>query len=544
MSLFAITNEYRTKGTRLLSLVLSVILAALLLALPARSRSEDPPPVFELELPDFQLIASSQKAITVPSSNVSEVFVHVLKPAADQIDYNAIRTSINGQASATISEVVNGVRGKTVKLDLRLRPGYEFVNGRNTVEVWAQTRRGRMHYSSFVVNTATQNWNQDFAYHVQSAPGAQREVPPQVVVLEPERPVELPDGRSGMSVRVSGIASDDNGITRIWVDGKNVSFKPETTTRQLTRVTNSERSVAFATTTRVNANSSRIIVEAEDRLGSRTQVLVPVITSKGSAIPLREKYALIVGISRYKDHGKGIQNLEYADTDARALFEFLQQPAAGGFSRENMRLLLNEQATIAKIREALTTFISRASENDLLLIFLAGHGAPDPLAPQKLYVIAHDTRVDDMPQTALAMQELRWYIDQKVRSKRLIFLIDACHSAGLSTKGTRSLANNLANLYFENLLFQEQGRAIITSSDVNETSRESQKWGNGHGVFTFYLLEGLRGNADVNHDHFVSVGELFRYIRRNVRLDTDFQQNPRMLLGDNENLALAVAGPR
>jgi uncharacterized caspase-like protein len=93
----------------------------------------------------------------------------------------------------------------------------------------------------------------------------------------------------------------------------------------------------------------------------------------------------------------------------------------------------------------------------------------------------------------------------------------------------------------EKLLYQQEGRAIITSSDVNEPSRESQKWGNGHGVFTYYVLEALKGSADTNRDQLVSVGELFRYVRQKVRLDTEFQQNPRMLVGDNENLALAVA---
>ena len=191
---------------------------------------------------------------------------------------------------------------------------------------------------------------------------------------------------------------------------------------------------------------------------------------------MREKYALIIGISRYRNSARGIPNLEYADVDARTLYDFLQQPAAGGFARENMLLLSNEDATLTRIRQALTSFVARAAENDLLLIFFAGHGAPDPQARQNLYVIAHDTSVDAMSQTALAMPDLRRYVEQNVKSKRLILFLDACHSAGLSTEGTRDLDNNLTNQYFENLLYQEQGRAIITSSDVNELSRESQRW--------------------------------------------------------------------
>jgi caspase domain-containing protein len=528
-----------------LFLVLCFSAVCFLLQPAVRTRSEGPPAVFELELPDFQISPSGQREVMIPSANVSQVFVHVLKPAAENIDYNAITTSINGQSSAVISDVVNGVRGKIVKINLKLRPGFAFVNGRNTVEVWAQNRRGRTYYSSFVVTTATRDWNPDFTYHVQPAPGATNKIPPQVLLLEPQRPIEFPAGLNTMTVRIEGLATSDNEIKRVSVDGKNLQLKPETATRQLTRITNSERSVSFATTSRIIANTTKIVIEAEDGSGSRTQVWVPVFTAKARpVIPIREKYALIVGISKYRNVGKGIPNLEYADVDARTVYEFLQQPAAGGFSRENMLLLLNENATLSRIRDALTSFVARASENDLLLIFFAGHGAPDPFAPQNLYVIAHDTNVEAMPQTALAMTELRRNIDQNVKSKRMILFLDACHSAGLSTEGTRNLANNLANLYLETWLYKEQGRAIITSSDVNEASRESQKWGKGHGVFTYYLLEGLRGRADANEDRFVSVGELFRYVRQKVRLDTEFQQNPRMLLGDNDSLTLAVARSR
>lgn len=526
----------------MLALVLFPSFVLLLLNPMTPTRSEGPPAVFELELPDFQIPPSKEREFTIPSANVSQVFVHILKPTADVIDYDAINASINGQATATISEVISGLRGKTVKINLRLRPGYEFVNGRNTVEVWAHNRRGRTFYSSFVIKTRTENWNQDFTYHVEPAPGATNQVPPQVVLLEPERPVEFSPRLNSMKVRINGIATADNGVTRVSVDGKNVQLKPESTSRQLSRVGNSERSVGFETISTISANTSRIVVEAEDKSGSRTQVWIPVVAANSGVVtPVREKYALIIGISRYRNNSRGVKNLQYADVDARTLYEFLQQPAAGGFARENMLLLSNEDATLARIRHALTSFVAKAEENDLLLIFFAGHGAPDPNAQQNLYVIAHDTSVDAMPHTALAMPDLRRYVEQNVRSKRLILLLDACHSAGLSTEGTRDLGNNLTNQYLENLLYQEHGRAIITSSDVNEKSRESSRWGNGHGVFTYYLLEGLRGNADTNEDHFVTVGELFRYVRQKVRLDTELQQNPRMLLGDNENLPLAVA---
>ena len=153
----------------MLTLVLCSTFVFILLYPLTPTRSEGPPTVFELELPDFDISASTKPEVTVPSANVNQVFVHILKPTADIIDYNQIKTSINGQASAIISEVVNGARGKLVKINLRLRPGYEFINGRNTVEVWAQNRRGRTFYSSFVIKTRTENWNEDFSYHFEPA---------------------------------------------------------------------------------------------------------------------------------------------------------------------------------------------------------------------------------------------------------------------------------------------------------------------------------------------------------------------------------------
>jgi hypothetical protein len=433
-----------------------------------------------------------------------------------------------------------------VKINLKSRPGYEFVTGRNTVEVWAQNRRGRTYYSSFVIKTATSNWNEDFIYETQQSPQAQKTVPPQIVLLEPERAIESPPGVRSIAVKVSGVVNASTTIKRVAVAGRNVAVKADQgiRNRQLTRISEAERSFAFETTTIVSSNKAQIVVEAEDNLGSIARVLVPIV--KRPALTARvvgRKYALVVGISQYKNNLNGIRNLEFADIDARSIYAFLQEPRAGGFPREDMLMLNNEQATIAQIRAALTTFIAKPSEDDLLLIFVAGHGAPDPSAPQNLYVIAHDTSVTDMADTALAMTDLRRFVEQNIKCKRVILLLDTCHSAGFSSEGTRDLNNNLASLYLEKLLYQEEGRAIITSSDVNEPSRESKKWGNGHGVFTYYLLQGLKGSADTNQDRLVTVGELFRYVRQRVRLDTQFQQNPRMLVGDNDNLVLAVVPP-
>jgi len=81
---------------------------------------------------------------------------------------------------------------------------------------------------------------------------------------------------------------------------------------------------------------------------------------------------------------------------------------------------------------------------------------------------------------------------------------------------------------------------VLTSSDINEISEEGKNWGGGHGVFSWALLEGLRGNADENKDQVVTAGELFNYASSRVRQETGARQNPRALSGINKDFPLAV----
>lgn len=533
--------------SRIVNLAVWFVPLMLIALPPVHSRMQAPAPavVFELELPESGMKPTSLPDITIPTSQVNKIMVHILRPHADNIDYGQIGTRLNGQSAAVISDITSTERGKLVRLDLKRYPQWGLKPGRNTVEILARNRRGREYYASFVLRTATENRNEGFAFSVSMNDETRQQVPPELVLLEPEREVLLPAGRRSFPVRLTGVATAATSVQKVTVNGKDVPLKrgAQVTLRGLGLANESNR-VTFDLPYTVEAGTTQLVIEATDASGNRTQLQVPVRTGAASSAEMftGKKYALIIGISKYRNNTGGLADLKYADADARSLHEFLQLPNGGRFSPANMRLVLNEQATVANIKKQLNEFIGQASADDLLLVFIAGHGAPDPFAPQNLYFIAHDTNVDNMPETALAMKDFQKYLEQHVRARRLVLLVDTCHSAGLTGSGgeaTRGLGNNLVSLYIEKLLYQEEGKAVITSSDVNELSQESTRWGNGHGVFTHFLLEGMQGKADANTDRLVTVGELFRFVRQKVRLDTQFRQNPRMLAGTNENLTLA-----
>jgi len=80
----------------------------------------------------------------------------------------------------------------------------------------------------------------------------------------------------------------------------------------------------------------------------------------------------------------------------------------------------------------------------------------------------------------------------------------------------------------------------FSASDVNQLSQEDKRWGGGHGVFTHYLLEGLRGKADFNQDQMVRLGELTQYVSDNVRRETRSQQSPISSGNFDINLPLTI----
>lgn len=288
--------------------------------------------------------------------------------------------------------------------------------------------------------------------------------------------------------------------------------------------------------------ASYVLVAGKQSLASLASPISsqPVLTKFSG-----RKFAAIIGVSRYQFRDAGLNDLQYADADARAIRDFLLQPNGGGFKPADIIYLENSGATTDLVRDALMRFLPKAAANDLVFIYIASHGSPDPFEPQKLYFLMNDTKVANMPKTGLGMAELQELLDHMVKAQRVVVFIDACHSAGIAGprlvtgRQLERLENNIFNLYASKLS-TETGRAVLTSSDVNEISEEGANWGGGHGVFTWALLEGLRGAADANRDHIVTAGEAFNYVSNQVRRETNSRQNPRALAATNNDFPLAA----
>jgi len=293
-----------------------------------------------------------------------------------------------------------------------------------------------------------------------------------------------------------------------------------------------------------NTVTVRVLAAAGHTVAAKARItrVEPKFTVS-TGTPLR-KWAVVIGISEYLHSERGIPALKFAHRDAVSFAQFLRSPTGGGFETEKVKLLVNKEATTVKVRSALFTFLQQARKKDLVIVYFAGHGAPEPGRPDNLYLLTYDADPDDLASTAFPMWDMETALKRYIEADRVVVVADACHSGGVgSGQGLRSAGgNNLINAYMARLHQTKPGRAIITASEANELSREGQEWGE-HGVFTFYLLEGLKGPADTDKDGTVTIVEAFSYVQSRVRRATNSGQHPSIQGRFDPNLPLAVREP-
>jgi len=243
------------------------------------------------------------------------------------------------------------------------------------------------------------------------------------------------------------------------------------------------------------------------------------------------RWALVIGISNYRD--SRIPSLRYASSDANAFYDWLISPSGGRYAPSRVRLLLNEEATGRSIKMALYEWLGETIEEDIVTIFFAGHGSPQsPDKLENLYLLPYDTQYDSVATTGFPMWDIETALKRFIRAKKVIVMADACHAGGIgqsfdvARRANRGMNAIPISSNLQNLSEIGDGICIISASDDNQYSQESNKWGGGHGVFTYYLLQGLKGKADYSKDNRVSLGEIIPYLSEQVRRATRNAQTP------------------
>jgi len=325
---------------------------------------------------------------------------------------------------------------------------------------------------------------------------------------------------------VAALVTSSKGVAkvRVTLNGAEVHQQSERAPQKSVLVT-------VPITLREGANA--IAISASEPDGTLSQEVRTVVYDKpkvavATPVPapppaklVPDRWAVVIGAGGYES--PDIPKLRYTVPDAEAIYQVLIGSA--GFKKERVLLFTDKtekKPTLRNIKWALGTFLARsAKKEDTVLIFFAGHGAPevdqrgierDGLAK---YLVPIDADPDDLYSTALPMDELQT-IFGRIEAERVVAFLDSCYSGaagGRTFLSKKTRASHVDDLFLERLT-RSKGRAIITASRPAEVSIELSEL--GHGIFTYYLVQGLKGAADLNRDGIVTLQELYEYIEQQV----------------------------
>lgn len=219
---------------------------------------------------------------------------------------------------------------------------------------------------------------------------------------------------------------------------------------------------------------------------------------------MADVYLLAVGVNDYTK--MNYENLRCCVNDALSMKNFFSMPQGGKIKEGNIILLLDKMATKQNLISEAKKLFKKIKPNDRFIFFFSGHGTPGSFILYDNY-LSYNT-----------IKELL----KDCKAKNEICIADACYAGQFYKskneeiiKGTLT-EEEISELFNESLLRTSNGFALFMSSGKNEKSWELRS--EGLGVFSYYLIKGLSGDADLNQNYRITINELYDYVKDSVNL--------------------------
>ena len=374
---------------------------------------------------------------------------------------------------------------------------------------------------------------------VKPAEDIANKLPPVITLLSPAEGTSIFDRTLTVAYSVRSPAELPLKNVRALIDGRPAAaggvetkgFVPESTREQ-----------ALSLTVEVPDHDFELslIAEAEGALPSTpVRVRLKWAGKPPSEIIKPKMYALLIGVSRYKD--KSVPALKWADKDAEDLDRILEAQKGRLYRDVEVRLIENEEATAARIVDELAWIESAASQGDRVIVFLSGHGVTDNL--NSYYFVPYDARMEkrgvfSLPARSTSVSHAQIVDSLKRTQGHVLFFFDTCHAGGAAVGGA-TRGDQTYQLFIDEMRDASNGVLVLASSEGRELSQEDDLSKNG--VFTRAVVEGLSGKADFNKDGVVTFDELSLYVAERVKELTKNTQHPvRDVVTPTRNLAVAA----
>ncbi|MBW4556139.1 MAG: caspase family protein [Trichormus sp. ATA11-4-KO1] len=217
-------------------------------------------------------------------------------------------------------------------------------------------------------------------------------------------------------------------------------------------------------------------------------------------------WLLLVGVNQYQD--EQLPCLRYSAVDCQGLAEALAGATQEQFAQKEINIyhdFASQLPLLTTVRASLQQITQAAQPQDTILFYFSGHGMLQANTQQAFLCLA-DTQKDNLENTGLAVQELLQLLANSGVQNQLVWL-DACHSGGMTLRGLNPTQQLVAVL--QQRAAKSKGFYALLSCDTDQLSWEFPEL--GHGVFTYYLMRGLRGDA-ADAQGVISADGLYRYV--------------------------------
>lgn len=217
-------------------------------------------------------------------------------------------------------------------------------------------------------------------------------------------------------------------------------------------------------------------------------------------------YVLTLGINKYRD---GSLRLNYAVPDAEAIETGFKAQQAGLYENVFASHLLDSAVTKQGLSAEFKRLSGQITADDIFVLYISGHGTT--YNDGDYYYLPVDFRYtnrDDIPQKAISKRDLQENLSL-IKAAKTLVMLDTCNSGAFLDASQRGIAEKTAI----DRLTRATGHATLAASSDTQSAMEGY---NGHGIFTYVVLQGLQGKADSDKDGYVTLSELANYVESEV----------------------------
>ncbi|MDC1375952.1 caspase family protein [bacterium] len=328
---------------------------------------------------------------------------------------------------------------------------------------------------------------------------------------------------------ITGIARDNIEVAEVTVDGQAVQLSSNGNFKYSTFVPSDGITLNVQVTDVAGLTSSRLVaLQRNDSIAS-TSITFDRLNPLGKSVRINSNaLALIVGVEGYKNTNA---DALYADKDAKMFRDFASEKI--GIPENRIKILLNDNAGRIDITRAIKTWLLKRTVTDKtdIYVFFAGHGlATDD--GKGMYLLPYDGVPDLLEDSAIQRKQL--FADIKATKPRSVTVfLDTCYSGGTRNEEETLVASLRPIIITAKQQSIPDNFTVLSAAKGNQTSQSLEEA--KHGLFSYYMMLGMEGGADLNADNKITARELHEYVVDKVERQSQFRQTPE-LQGDKDRV--------